>query len=538
MTDNPRFSPQRSAAIRQLLIENVEAEPKRRSRHLRALLAGLVITGVVASGSTALALNRDALFSAPTPLTESPSNAPVPTASPTSAPEPAPPGTTPIAVGGSPILSRDVTSPPTSPNWSMSISDLGEAGGLPSVQNIADGYALVSVRPEHSPQASHDAEAPTQTSFSLSLIDTRSGIKVWGREWQWSVSPGHDSSFPAASALGSSGRILVLNDGDTSGPHEVLDLPTGTTIAPFDPAADNEILEHVTRTHDASGDVLATFGVVDAEGNRAPFSFIRRLSPGQSPDPVWSTRIDGSNVIVDEVLNGLGYSKLFYFPPGATTGLAGVLDLATGVYSPRDTSFDYNFFTGYTIRMNSSDPEGFSSSLTGLGDNGDVIWTGTDDQVRGVSQVQTAAYQAGDYSWSRIGTGQFIRATDGQFSLVDGLTGTTVWNASAADWGIEFSSVPIGVGTDGEALLVTSLEGDPISLRVDPATGENLGEAPWLSTGLQSEHAVYNVGDGTISATDIRTGNSLWSIDSAATGLFFAGGYLVATDGNTLWSVG
>lgn len=539
MTDNPNFSPERSAAIRQLLIENVEAEPRRRTSHLRALLTGLIITGIVASGSTALALNRDSLFGVqPVISTPSTSEAPTPTGSPVPTVPPAPLPSAPIAVATTSIAPRDIEAQPSGAGWILELPHLGQPEMVPTILNISDDYALVSVRPENARDGTNDPSGTPPTSLSLSLVDTKNGTAVWTREWQWAVSANNFSSSATATVLGASGRLLVANSNDTSGPHEVVELATGTTIAEFEPAMENEVLESVDSIRDDSGDVLATFGTRDEQGAPLPLSYVKRLDPTDPANPVWSTPIEGTRVVAGPLLNGLGYSKMIYSQPDAGPVVAGVLDLATGNFAARTNTFDYALFTGYTVRTEASDAEGYSSRLTGLDDNGNVVWSGMDDQVRGVAEVLTPTYQPGRASWQLAGSGQFIQATDGQFSLVDGLTGESKWTVDSTDWGIELSSMPIRVVSDGQTLSISGVGSEAVSIRVDPESGENLGRAPWISNALRGMHVAYSRLDGKITATDVPTGTPLWAIDSDADGLFFAGGRLVTFEGNTIRSVG
>jgi outer membrane protein assembly factor BamB len=185
-----------------------------------------------------------------------------------------------------------------------------------------------------------------------------------------------------------------------------------------------------------------------------------------------------------------------------------------------------------------AEPEVTASRLTGLDDNGNVVWSGTDDQVLGIAEVLTPTYQPGRASWQLAGSGQFIQATDGQFSLVDGLTGELKWSVDSTDWGIESSSMPIRAVSDGQTLAISGIGSEAASIRVDPESGENLGRAPWISNALRGMHVVYSLLDGKITATDVKTGTPLWAIDSDADGLFFAGGRLVTFEGNTIRSVG
>ncbi|MGA1837364.1 hypothetical protein VD659_10575 [Herbiconiux sp. 11R-BC] len=96
MTENRTFDAARSAAIRDLLMETVEASPAvRRRRQIRigvAIIAAAVVGGLGAGGA-ALALSGVSLFGggpASVVVTDTPSPSPTPTQTPTPAPTPTP----------------------------------------------------------------------------------------------------------------------------------------------------------------------------------------------------------------------------------------------------------------------------------------------------------------------------------------------------------------------------------------------------------------------------------------------------------------
>ncbi len=99
MTNRPEFDPERSAAIRSLLVQTAAASaaapasghPRRRTIVLVALA---VLAGLLASGTAAVALMGDSLFGAPAPVVTTvaptPTFTPTPTPTPTSTPTPTP----------------------------------------------------------------------------------------------------------------------------------------------------------------------------------------------------------------------------------------------------------------------------------------------------------------------------------------------------------------------------------------------------------------------------------------------------------------
>lgn len=538
MTETPKFDPQRSAAIRHLLIENVEAEPKRRTSHLRALLAGLIITGVVASGSTALALNRDSLFGAPAPSTGvEVSTPPTPTASVTTPPAQETESPARISVATAPIVPQDIATQPTGPTWSLQPPGLGEPGKLVGSIDISEDYALISVAPEHGADLTSESLPASTSSLSVTLVNTRTGDQVWSREWHWDLEAGVSSADARALVLGTSGRVLVVTTGSENGPREVLDLSTGTAVAAFQPAEPGETLKKVSVVPGDSGDVYATLAQRDDQGDVLPYSLVKRFDPANTTDAQWVTRIDAAGVNVGDSGNDIGYAKVTYYAGDPQQSGNGVLDLATGAFVARPEPFEYYPFTGYTIRSN-PDEAGGSSTLTGLDDDGNTLWTRTETGLAQVDEVLTSAAIPGSPRWSTVGTGQFVVVSANGVALVDGLTGSTIWQAALADWKLEYPSVPLRFEAQGDVLTVTNFGGSPSSL-VDLTTGAWMGFSPWdISYETSGAEYAYRSIDGQVSAIDKISGEVIWTTDLAADSLFFAGGRLVATEGNTLRSVG
>jgi hypothetical protein len=100
VNDEIRFSPERSAAVRTMLVETVDRDsrPRQRTGNKVLLVAGLVVAAlVVGTGGTALALSTFPIFS-PTPaVTPAATPKPEPTVTPTPTPVPVTPTPTPVA---------------------------------------------------------------------------------------------------------------------------------------------------------------------------------------------------------------------------------------------------------------------------------------------------------------------------------------------------------------------------------------------------------------------------------------------------------
>lgn len=543
MTENPKFSPQRSAAIRQLLIENVEAEPRRHGRHLRALLAGLVVTGIVASGTAALALNRDSLFGAPLPGATATSSATAKTAAPSPTPTATQPGAAPITVGTAPIAPHDVVSPPTGAGWSLQLpAPSGTCLADTAATNVSDGLALVTVGPDFvDDTATPDGCNPDQDGLSVSLVNTQSGELVWSREWSWTTEPEQQTRNKArAIVLDDSNRIVVSSRRDLAGPNEIIDLATGATVAAFTPDEEGETVTAMYAVPGDSGDVYAIFEDIDADGNPLPHVDLRRFDPLNPTEIVWSTPLDADDINLDTPQNRLTYSMVQYLAPGSTSYTFALLDLSTGELSPRDQLTSYRYFTGYSIRPSSLDtPSGTPVTLTGLNDSGEQIWTRTEPFGSNTVEAMTVDAEPGARASTRVGNGQFLIANSQAVTLVDGATGQTIWTANPPACGLRDGYQPLdaSLSSDRGAITLDSSEG---SCRFDAATGAQLADAsiPWNMFRAYGESLVYVVTDGTGTAYDAGSGEAIWTTATSSYNWLYAGGYLVAFDGTTLRSIG
>jgi hypothetical protein len=542
MTDDPKFSPQRSAAIRQLLIENVEAEPRRRSRHVRALLAGLVITAVVASGSTALALNRDALFSAPVPSSSATIDDPTATTPPISTVVPTPTATSSVTMASTPIAPHDVESQPAGNGWSLQLpAPSGTCLADSEVTNVAEGLALVTVGPDFGDDTpTPDGCDLTRDGMSVSLVDTSTGQIVWSREWSWTTEAGEQTGNKAQTVLlSASDKVLVLSRPDLDGPNEVIDLGTGDTVAPFSPEGGGIILTAYAAP-DESGEVYAVFADTDESGDPVPRSHIKRLDPLDGA-VVWSTPIDAVDPQLDVPRNQMPYAMLQYITEGAPRYAYALLNISTGELSPRESYTTYKYFTGYSIRPSSySDPVGTPVTLTGLDDAGEQLWQRTELPGSSVSEVLSVNAKPGGRASTQVGNGQFLIANSQGVTLVDGVSGATIWSSVPSSCGLSdgaYQTYDATQSSDGRFITVDSSAG---SCRLDSATGTELTPVaiPWNRFRAFGESLVYSVVDGTGTAFDAETGEAAWAVPTDSYSWMYAGGYLVALDGSLLSSVG
>ncbi|MFF1875567.1 hypothetical protein ACFVXD_42725, partial [Kitasatospora herbaricolor] len=253
MTAQSAFDPARSAAIRELLIQTVDDGASRPSRRAFAVVAAL--TGValaLAGGTAALALSGVLRFDAPEPAPAPPSVSVTPTPSPTPTPTPTP-TERPIAVQTAPIARHDVDSIPPSPSWTLTLPGADDPCVQHGVYDIAEGLALFKV----GAQVVGDSEEGCDLSnehVSLSLVNTSTGEVIWSRTWTWAAPPTADVDVDV---LGTSGRVLVVDERLSGGPHDVIDLTTGRTVGEFQ-AELRDVLVDVVPVPGDSGDVLVT----------------------------------------------------------------------------------------------------------------------------------------------------------------------------------------------------------------------------------------------------------------------------------------
>jgi hypothetical protein len=160
-----------------------------------------------------------------------------------------------------------------------------------------------------------------------------------------------------------------------------------------------------------------------------------------------------------------------------------------------------------------------------------------------LGEVVIAGATPGKTSFDQTGDGQLVLLSRDAAELIDGATGATIWKTATADCGFQADGIGAdiarqGIGDDS----VTVIEyGDPtLSCHVDSSGVVPVKNAP-IDARTRYDFGTshrYQLLDGQLSAVDLGTGGIVWTVDSAANGVLFAGGYLVTKEGETLRSVG
>ncbi|WP_431247927.1 hypothetical protein [Leifsonia xyli] len=313
----PDFTPEHSAAIRQLLIDTVADEPRRR-RHLQILLTSLLsaVAVVLAGGTAALALTGVIHFgSGDTPPAPMPT--PTQTVTPTPTPTPRPTATAAqISVQTSPIAPRDVVSLPAKPSWGLDVPGKGDPCGQRAFIDVADGLTLVQTGPAEVGDDGTGCD-PVHQNVQLSLVDTIHGTVTWSRNWSWTKRAGAPAggTVVQTTVLGSSGTILIVDQRVTGGPHDVLRLADGSTLGTFDATAPADGLLAPQAVQDGSGDIL--LAISDPSGHGS----VERVDPMDAGHPLWSTPVPAPYVSA-------------FISPGDTFGRARVAYTPSGGHPP------------------------------------------------------------------------------------------------------------------------------------------------------------------------------------------------------------
>lgn len=533
----PVFDPARSAALRDILHETVATAPTRAPRTRFAILGGLIGAAVLLAGGTAaLALTGALHFGAPAP-------APVPTTptpSVTPTPTPTPTATAPRTIGvqTSPITLHDVDEPNGSP-WTLDLPGTGRACEQRHVYDIADGLALFQFGAHVVGDGSPDC-VDEQQHISLSLVDTREGRVLWTREWSWQAPPLADVDVYV---LGTSGRILVRDQVLSGGPHEVIDLASGSTVGDFTGGTPGNFFS-ATIVSGPSGDIVM------AEDGR-----VVRVDPRDTGAPRWATPVDGQVRGLNIQTAANGFVPITYTPtapnPDGSSYSTARLDLETGRL---DSGWDATSIvtTASTNVLLPPYVAGADAILTGLSSSGTPTWTATHpgSEVRVVDAIGSTP---GRSSGSTMKTDLLAQYSTTEMSLIDAATGESRWTTdisrcavTRAQWG----SVPVQqvvldssadrliiviAGEDGTGARTCGLRassGEPAPLPDVPASGglmfgpsHTYALSPWPATGIR--------------AFDRRTGAELWQDSPEATGQWlFAGGYLVHLENDRVSGIG
>lgn len=535
MTAQPVFDPARKAAIRELLIETVDAgAPVRRPRRVAFIAALVSVALVLAGGTTALALSGVLRFGTP-------EDAPAPIPAPTSAtptPTPTPSASSPASlpiVQSAPILPHDVDSLPATPRWSL---DLGEAGsGCTGVLSygLSDGHALYlsGTRPneyEGSPCANEREE-----HIGLTLVDTKDGTKLWTREWSFSV---EDSlSMTGLEILGTSDRAIIAYEDPRVGPHEVLNLRTGQSLAPFIPSpALRSARTDLVPVNDGSGDIILAKRIIDADGRPTGPDTLLRVDPRDLDHPRWTAQLDGT---FESFRKGTGNNAGAPFAFSDSKGYQNaVIELDSGSIRPIDQVTDY--MRDALIHLPSGDD---SSEMVAYDYTGRVLWSKSVAKGSAIEEVRGAGINPGSiYGNDRVSTGLLTVRDATTLRLIDQTTGDELWSASPAEClGNPFNTYQpslLDTITDTviffgyESSCTFSLSDGSVRGSTRNVTGSAvIGKQNIYSTPLDeaSPGAAYRLGTGEQLWTSPRENWESWSYD---------GGYLVRRNGYHLESMG
>ncbi|SDZ15638.1 hypothetical protein [Herbiconiux ginsengi] len=557
--NEPRFDPERSAAIRTMLTQTVEAEPARARRvHFRITLAAVLAALGVTFGGTAVAvaLSGGSLFTvgAPAPVTTSSSPAPSPSA--TEAATPAPTPTAPshsLAITGDRIMPHDIVSAPgASPLWSIDLPALGGAPGCTydTVIDVSDGYAVVqqsliaaSASPDHCDVSSN--------RLAVTLVDTAAGSIVWSRDWSWEPSDGDSTT---ARLLGTSGRVLIWDRMAGVGPAEVLELATGETLGPVT-VPDGYSIRELNAVPGESGDVIYTAPRLDADGQPTTEWSVRRADPMSLGTPLWSHEITADQVLgYNPIGNSSSVLNVPYLRDGS--GWADdVLDADTGaVMAAGVPERSYIYFDGFTLRETGFTPYGVPSAIAGIDDAGNEFWSRESESGIAIGRVDLPGQKPAAIALND-GSDLALFTAGNQLELIEGLTGQAKWTADATACDVDpasfdrssafFTLQPDGVLVDVyKRCAFDYATGDAVDVgaRRDPGS---LGSAVdyelsgGYGTGGQRVFDGVIPGSGTATAFDAVSGEELWTIPIASDERWeSAGGYVVGFSDGRMFGIG
>ncbi|RDV45439.1 hypothetical protein DOE76_06285 [Leifsonia sp. ku-ls] len=534
------FTPERSAAIRQLLIDTVEAEPRRRKR-LQILLTS-VLSGVavaLAGGTAALALTGVLHFGGgdipPAPLPT-----PTPTQTPTPTPTPTPTSTATPLVQTGVVLPNDVDRLAPSTRWSLDLPGSSDCTGSKGY-TLSEGRAVYisGVRPKEyeGVPGTEGCGDRRDEHLGLTLVDTSNGTVLWSREWRFTPpTPTYQVGFDV---LGTSGRALLVYPGAESGPHDVIDLSTGTSVAsvPLDwfgttPKNDIQALPG------PSGDVLLLTRKLDARGLIIGTDTFTRVNPMDVANPVWTASVPTVNTVIDtptpdaQVVVAKG-SDLAYQHSVST-----MIRLDTGSTTPlpsESVTSMSRILLGQPSSLSPGDVE-----ITGYALDGSVAWT---KQVPSDSQI-FPANAPGTQLFGTPDTGEFFIQTKDSLALFDQATGAQRWSVPGSTCRVETAGYGIAtLAVPDDAFMFSTSSG---RCELTHSTGSVVtgpSDIPSRGADLFGLTNLYTFGsaDGTVPAAaySLSTGERLWTLDQTVWPfLSFDGGYLVNGANNHIESIG
>lgn len=534
------FTPERSAAIRQLLIDTVEDEPRRRKR-LQILLTS-VLSGVavaLAGGTAALALTGVLHFGGGD-LPPAPAPTPTPTVTPTPTPTPTP--TAKPLVQSGVVLPNDVDRLAPRTRWSLDLPGVSACTGT-RVYTLSEGRAvyLSGLRPKEYEGApgTENCYADPGEHLGLTLVDTSNGDVLWGREWHFT--PQATTSQVGFELLGTSGRVLVFYPDAESGPHDVIDLSTGQSVAsvPLDWAGSTP-LQDVQAIPGPSGDVLLLKHRQDSRGVSIGTDTITRVDPTDAANPVWTATLPTISTVIDIPASDADVITTEGWDLSNQHHETTMIRLDTGAATPLPPS---SVMSMSRILLGVPPAQSYGTpgdqQITGYALDGSVAWT---KQVPSTASVFPAT-TPGTQMFGTPDTGEFFILTKDTIALYDQATGEQRWSAPA--------TCPVVFSGASTATLV--VPDDTFMLQTSSGRCElthSTGSVVTLRSGIPSRGAdlfgltnVYTFGyvEGAppASAYSLSTGENLWTLDDPRWPyLSFDGGYLVSKYGNHLESIG
>jgi len=528
------FTPERSAAIRQLLIDTVEDEPRRRKR-LQILLTS-VLSGVavaLAGGTAALALTGVLHFgSGDTPPVPAPT--PTQTVTPTPSPTLTPTSANPPLVDPGVIEPHDVNSLPATTRWSLDLPGITDCTGIRTF-SLSDARAVLvsGVRPKEY-EGGGDCGSQKDEHYGVTLVDTSNGRVLWQREWRFTrETPDWRVGF---TVLGTSGRAVFADPDPAAGPHDVLDLTTGATLGTFRPEGDDFVpVRDIQAVPGDSGDVLVLTHKRDSDGREVEDT-IMRVRPTDPAEPVWSTSLGKVESTLDEPVPGSSVVTAQGWNLTNSTYETFFIDLETGeptTVSGQQVSTMSQILVGQPYASG-----GTPFDLTGYGLDGREVWTKSLPPAGRLFAASTP----GDQVLGSPDTGQFFIADRATITLFDQQTGDRLWSVPTP------TCITNGYGPERAMLdaandafvLWSGADRCELSRSTGAAAG-NLASVPMAGIQLFGLTNVYTY-DGESapgSAYDLATGTKLWSIErSGWPSWSFMGGYLVSKNGNHVESIG
>ncbi len=530
MTTQPVFDPARSAAIRELLAETVAADRRRPDRTKFTVIAGLTALALaLAGGTAALALTGVIHFGGPAPApVPSPTISVRPTPTPTPTPRPSGPG---VQVQPFPVLPHDVSALGSQTRWSLELPGADDACRMrPLAYDLANGLTvfLTGTRPKEY-EGGGDCWQHHDENIGLTLVDTARGDEIWSRTWAFTPPSGSPNSYQFQ-LLGTSGRALLDYGDGQSGPHDVIDLMTGKTVASFDHGA----YYGAVSVPGGSGDIVLT-----TEPAGTGSATITRVDPRDPGHPGWKTRVAADDILVSAGTEDPTTLPVYFSPSGASTYSRASVDLASGTVTKSPGISDYHA-TMYFMTLWGEQAADGSSSIVGIDGSGARLWSRPSAPGSFAVEVQAPGTRPG-VVFGRASTGQLAIIDRTTVTLLDQLTGRVVWTTKGCATQ-ELLGVPTVIADDARNALTVRYPQDT-ACSFDKNTGKPLAGVgipfdDWTLFGLTNTYGGALVADkGT--AYDNATGRLLWSLPKAqGEQWLFAGGYLVRTVGNHLESIG